>query len=87
MHRENPYSGVDDKTFLADLTKAAQTFTTEKIQMTGSGRADARFIEIDWKSSPDGEDYAKRLGAELTARLKTLRAGYDGDLAKSLAKN
>ena len=55
--------------------------------MTGTGRADARFIENDGKSSPDGEDYAKRLGAELTARLKALRAGYDGELAKSLAEN
>ena len=82
-----PYSGVDDKTFLADLARAAKTFTAEKVEMTGSGRADARFIENDWKSSRDGEDYAKRLGADLTGKLKVLRAAHDAVLAKRLAGN
>jgi hypothetical protein len=82
-----PYSGVDDKTFLADLARAAETFTAEKVKVTGSGRADARFIENDWKVSPDGEDYAKRLGADLTEKLKVLRARHDADLVKSLAGN
>lgn len=82
-----PYSGVDDKTFLADLGKAAESYAAQKVEMTGTGRADARFIENDWQSSPDGEDYAKRLGEDLTARLKTLRSGHDAQLAKDLAKN
>jgi hypothetical protein len=82
-----PYSGVDDKTFLADLARAAETFTAGKVKVTGSGRADARFIENDWKASPDGEDYAKRLGTDLTGKLKVLRAKHDADLAKSLAGN
>jgi hypothetical protein len=82
-----PYSGVDDKTFLADLAKAAQSYTAQKAVMTGTGRADARFIENDWKSSPDGEDYAKRLGVDLLASLKTLRSGHDADLAKEAAGN
>jgi hypothetical protein len=79
-----PYSGVDDKTFLADLAKAAQDYTAEKVQMTGTGRADARFIENDWNASPDGEDYAKRLGETVTGGLKVLRSGHDAALAKSL---
>ncbi|MGE4248003.1 MAG: hypothetical protein AB7F09_01350 [Parvibaculaceae bacterium] len=82
-----PYSGVDDKTFLADLAKAAQSYAAEKVEMTGTGRADARFIENDWQSSPDGEDYAKRLGEALTRKLKVLRAGHDADLAKAVTKN
>ena len=82
-----PYSGVDDKTFLADLARAAETFTDEKVEMTGAGRADARFIENDWKSSPDGEDYGKRLGADLTEKLKVLRSNHDAMLAKRLAGN
>lgn len=82
-----PYSGVDDKTFLADLGKAAESYAAQKVEMTGTGRADARFIENDWQASPEGEDYAKRLGQDLTARLKTLRSGHDAELAKELAKN
>ena len=45
-------------------------------------KADARFIENDWKLSPDGEDYAKRLGADLTEKLKVLRSNHDAELAK-----
>jgi hypothetical protein len=82
-----PYSGVDDQTFLADLGKAAQSYKAAKVQMTGTGRADARFIENDWQSSPDGEGYAKRLGQDVTARLKALRSGHDAELAKVLAGN
>lgn len=80
-----PYSGVDDKAFLADLGKAAESFAAQKVKMTGSGRADARFIENDWKGSPEGEDYAKRLGEELTGKLKLLRAAHDAELAKAFA--
>lgn len=82
-----PYSGVDDETFIAALGKAAESFTADRVQMTGSGRADARFIENDWKASPDGEDYARRLGEDLTARLKALRAGHDAEVARELAKD
>jgi len=82
-----PHSGVDDKTFLADLGRAALSYTGSKVQMTGTGRADARFIENDWQSSPEGEDYAKRLGEVLTQKLKVLRAGYDAKLVEGVAKN
>lgn len=79
-----PYSGVDDATFLADLAKAARSFTAERVQVTGSGRADARFVENDWKASPDGEDYARVLGVELVNRLKPLRSRYDAALGAAL---
>lgn len=79
-----PYSGVDDKTFLADLAKAAQSYTAEKVEMTGTGRADARFIENDWNASKDGEDYARKLGEALTSGLKVLRSGHDATLAQGV---
>jgi hypothetical protein len=78
-----PYSGVDDKTFLADLAKAARSYNLKKVEMTGTGRADARFIENDWREAPDGEDYARKLGEELVQKLKPLRAGHDAVLAKA----
>lgn len=79
-----PYSGVSDETFLADLGKAASSFTDTKVQVTGSGRADARFVENDWKASPNGEDYAKVLGMDLVDRLDPVRARYDAALAQAL---
>jgi hypothetical protein len=82
-----PYSGVDDKTFLADLAKAAQSYAAEKIEITGTGRADARFIENTWQTSPDGEDYVKKLGEGLARELKVLRAEHDAGLAKAMSEN
>lgn len=82
-----PYSGVDDKTFLANLSKAAQSYAAEKVEITGTGRADARFIENNWQASPDGEDYAKKLGEGLTRELKALRAEHDAGLAKAVIEN
>lgn len=79
-----PYSGVSDEAFLADLGKAASSFTGAKVQVTGSGRADARFVENDWKASPNGEDYAKILGMDLATRLAPLRARFDAALAGAL---
>lgn len=79
-----PYSGVSDETFLADLSKAAASFKDAKVQVTGTGRADARFVENDWKASPDGDDYAKVLEMDLVSRLEPLRARYDAALAQAL---
>jgi len=41
-----PQSGVDDQTFIADLGRAAQSYAAQKVQMTGTGRADARFLGV-----------------------------------------
>lgn len=79
-----PYSGVSDEIFLADLGKAAASFKDAKVEVTGSGRADARFVENDWKASPDGDDYAKVLGMDLVGRLKPVRTRYDAALAEAL---
>lgn len=80
-----PQSGVDDAAFLADLGKAARSYSLEKVEVTGSGRADARFIENDWQASPEGEDYARRLGEDLIRKLGPLRTAYDAALARALA--
>lgn len=79
-----PYSGVADEVFLADLARAARTFSEAKVEVTGTGRADARFAENDWKASPNGEDYAKVLGMDLVNRLEPLRARFDAALERTL---
>jgi hypothetical protein len=79
-----PYSGVSDETFLADLSRAAASFKDAKVDVTGSGRADARFVENDWKASPEGNDYAKVLGMDLVSGLEPLRARFDAALAQAL---
>ncbi|WP_051248392.1 hypothetical protein [Inquilinus limosus] len=71
------YSGLDDATFVAELTKAAETFTGTPVSVTRSGRVDARFVENDWDKSKTGQDYAKILGRDLTRKLTQLRREHD----------
>jgi hypothetical protein len=71
------YSGLDDATFVADLTKAAETFTATPVAVTRSGRVDARFVENDWDKSKTGQDYAKILGRDLTRKLTQLRREHE----------
>jgi len=71
------YSGLDDATFVAELTKAAQTFTGTPVAVTRSGRVDARFVENDWDKSKTGQDYAKILGRDLTRKLTQLRREHE----------
>jgi len=73
-----PYGGDSDEKFLADLGKAAESYTAAAAKLTTTGRADAEFIQNDWQKAPDGEDYASTLGEALTARLKCVRAGQEG---------
>lgn len=72
-----PYSGIDDETFVADLTRAAESYTATPVSVTRFGRVDARFVGNDWEASPEGEDYAATLGPDLTATLAALRAAHD----------
>ncbi|MGK9167181.1 hypothetical protein KXR53_12835 [Inquilinus limosus] len=71
------YSGLDDTTFVAELTKAAETFTGTPVSVTRSGRVDARFVENDWDKSKTGQDYGKILGRDLTRQLTQLRREHD----------
>jgi len=71
------YSGLDDATFVAELTKAAGSFTQTPVSVTRSGRVDARFVENDWAKAKTGQDYAKILGRDLTRKLTQLRREHD----------
>jgi hypothetical protein len=72
-----PYGGESDENFLIHLRKAAETYSKSHVKFTQTGRVDARFIQNDWKTAPDGEEYARTLGDETTARLKCLRAEHE----------
>jgi len=87
----NPYSGLDDETFVADLARAAESYAGQEAAVSRSGRADARFIGNDWEASPNGEDYAENcwggtppgpscLGVGMTAKLDELRAAHEASL-------
>ncbi|WP_343717841.1 hypothetical protein [Inquilinus sp.] len=76
------YSGLDDATFVAELTKAAQSFKGSPVSVSRSGRVDARFVENDWAKSKTGQDYAKILGPDLTRKLTQLRRQHERDLRK-----
>ncbi|MGF1626649.1 MAG: hypothetical protein ACFCVH_17340 [Alphaproteobacteria bacterium] len=82
----NPYSGLDDETFVADLTRAAESYTGQEAVVSRSGRADARFVGNDWEASPDGEDYAGTcpspscLDAEMLSALGALREAHEANL-------
>lgn len=74
------YSGLDDAAFVAELTKAAESFTQAPAKVSRSGRVDARFVENDWDKAKTGQDYARILGPELTAKLTKLRREHERDL-------
>lgn len=76
------YSGLDDATFVAELTKAAQSFTGTPVTVSRSGRVDARFVENDWDKSKTGQDYGKILGRDLTRKLTQLRREHERALRK-----
>lgn len=76
------YSGLDDATFVAELTKAAQSFKGSPVSVSRSGRVDARFVENDWAKSKTGQDYGKILGRDLTRQLTQLRRQHERDLRK-----
>lgn len=76
------YSGLDDATFVAELTKAAQSFKGTPVSVSRSGRVDARFVENDWAKAKTGQDYAKILGRDLTRKLTQLRRQHERDLRK-----
>lgn len=76
----NPYSGVDDETFIADLARAAESYAGQDATVSRSGRADARFIGNDWEASPNGEDYAENCGAAAPPPASCLGEGMRAEL-------
>lgn len=71
------YSGLDDATFVAELTKAAASFGQTPVSVSRSGRVDARFVENDWDKAKTGQGYGKILGRDLTRKLTVLRREHE----------
>lgn len=78
-----PYSGIDDARFVADLTRAAESFMQTPVSVTRSGRVDARFVENDWDEAATGQDYARTLGPDLITKLTRLRAAHEQALRQA----
>jgi hypothetical protein len=68
-----PFSGLADNLFLDRLTATSHLFPGSTVAR--SGRARARLVENDWKTAPNGEDYAKLLDRAIEA-LDRLRARH-----------
>lgn len=72
-----PYSGLDDIAFAAMLGQAAGAFPDAELVVGGAGYAHAFFVDNDWETAPDGEDYAAALDdPALVTALDGLRAEH-----------
>lgn len=71
-----PYSNLDDAAFDGAMSRAAESFAGARVKTDARGRADARFVENDWKAAPEGEGYAQVLGAAVVASLAPLQARH-----------
>lgn len=69
-----PYSGLDDKTFQGGLKRAAAAFGKPEAAISSSGKATARFVGNDWKTSERGQDYQALLGGADSTLVKRLDA-------------
>mgnify|MGYP001809665055 CR=1 FL=1 len=76
-----PYSGLDNATFLAGLTKAAAEFGPPQPKVSDSGTATARFIGNEWDKQPKGEAYIEKLGGASSDTVKALDV-IEADYAK-----
>ncbi|MCC6469546.1 MAG: hypothetical protein IT563_14585 [Alphaproteobacteria bacterium] len=68
-----PYSGLADGPFRDRLAATSHLFPGSAV--AHSGKASARLVENDWKSAPNGEDYAKIVDRAVEA-LDRLRARH-----------
>jgi hypothetical protein len=68
-----PYGGLDDKAFLAALSKAAASFPGVAVSVVKTGRVDARFVANDWRSSPQGGEYRTLLPVETLPALDLIQ--------------
>lgn len=72
-----PYSGLDDRAFLAGLAKAAADFAGARPRIAARGAAGARLIGNSWRQMPDGAGYVAVLGGNAAPELPALRALQD----------
>lgn len=72
-----PYSGLDDDSFVAAVEDAADSFAPYKAELAQAGEAGVIFVENDWKTAPAGEDYLAVLDPLGEAALAELAALQD----------
>lgn len=65
-------TGIDDEAFHAGLAKTATTFPPPPA-VSAVKRATATFVTNNWSRSPDGEEYAARLGGAMSNDVLNLR--------------
>lgn len=71
-----PYSGLDDDSFVTAVEEAADSFAPYKAALAQAGEAGVIFVENDWKTAPAGEDFLNvldPLGEAALAELATLQ--------------
>ncbi|HEY0833271.1 MAG TPA: hypothetical protein VGE72_05115 [Azospirillum sp.] len=73
-----PYSGLSDPEFIHTLGLIGRA--CKEAGLTRDTRAEARFVGNDWKTAPDGQDYARRLDPMTVGALATLRGRHDAAL-------
>jgi len=57
-----PYSGLDDETFLDALRQAAANYTGGSVSFLEAGEAQSWLVANDWAASQGGQDYMAVLG-------------------------
>lgn len=67
-----PYSGLDDAGFAAELKAVAAGFAGEGAMVASVGTADARFVGNDWDRQPMGGAYVDLLGGRGSPEVQTL---------------
>lgn len=88
-----PYSGLDDDTFLDALRQAAADYTGSGLSFLEAGEAQSWLVANDWTASPDGQDYLGVIGDDppVLAALEASRSEHqqlleqaeeDGDWAR-----
>ena len=77
-----PYSGLADDVFIAQLEAAATTFAGAATVLSVSDFADAWLVENDWSAAPDGADYAGVIAtsAASIATLDSLQTEFNDQL-------
>lgn len=74
-----PYSGLDDASFVALLDQAARSWTEGAVALSESGELEAWLVENDWSASPEGEGYLATIEADpsLEAALEAAASEHE----------
>ncbi|PCC75357.1 hypothetical protein SAMN02745121_03917 [Nannocystis exedens] len=77
-----PYSGLDDDSFVAALEEAADSFAPYKAALAQAGEAAVILVENDWKTAPAGEEFLEVLDPLGEAALGDLAALQEEHVAR-----